>query len=777
MRLRRITRLRPASRQESESAGCQAHPDPRVRFEWQRSESFEGKGSVKISDCISRILLSLITVAAAQPALTQTVIATVPVGYNPQFLAINRNTNTVFVTNDDATVTVINGNTNATATVLLGSAPGPVAVNPNTNMIYTTLSSSNAIAGIDGSSLGTFALPAGRNPWTIAMDPIRNKIYAGNMADATVTAIDGSSQQTNVIQAGSGPAALGVNSASNTIYVADNNSGAVTVIDGGNFATSTIPVGDGPSAVSVDSLRNKTYVANSRSNTVTVIDGSTKATTPVRLGAYPSDLALNTVTNQIYVLNHDDATVTVIDGNTLGTRTIDNVGGAYNWPQHVVVDEVNNQIYVLTGSYASAGSVYRIDGATSQVSSPVMVGRCANNLALNEVTHRLYVTNGCEHSVSVLAIPGTPSRFVPVPPCRVVDTRNPNGPFGGPAITANTSRAFLVPMSGCNIPPVASAYSLNLTVVPHGPLGFVTVWPSGLDQPGVSTVNSFDGRVKANALIVPSGAAFGITVFATNTADIVLDINGYFEPATYHGGLAFYPLAPCRAVDTRNPNGPLGGPYIRGNSSRNFPVLSSKCNLPHGAQAYSMNFTAVPHGPLGYLTVWPSDQQQPFVSTLNAYTGQPTANAAIVPAASNGDISAFVSNDSDLVIDVNGYFAPPGSGGLSLYPMLPCRSFDSRLVTGPFAGKLAVPVATSVCEPPRSAQAYVFNATAIPQGSLGFLSLWPDGQQQPLVSTLNAIDGAIASNMAIVPTANGAIDAYASSTTNLILDITSFFAP
>jgi hypothetical protein len=54
--------------------------------------------------------------------------------------------------------------------------------------------------------------------------------------------------------------------------------------------------------------------------------------------------------------------------------------------------------------------------------------------------------------------------------------------------------------------------------------------------------------------------------------------------------------------------------------------------------------------------------------------------------------------------------------------------------------------------------------------------LWPDGQQQPVVSTLNAYDGFITSNMAIVPTTNGSIDAYAAGLTQLILDISGYFA-
>jgi hypothetical protein len=65
----------------------------------------------------------------------------------------------------------------------------------------------------------------------------------------------------------------------------------------------------------------------------------------------------------------------------------------------------------------------------------------------------------------------------------------------------------------------------------------------------------------------------------------------------------------------------------------------------------------------------------------------------------------------------------------------------------------------------------------VPPGPLGFLTLWPQGATQPLVSTLNAIDGSITSNMAIVPTTNGSVSAFSSNPAHLILDISGYFAP
>jgi hypothetical protein len=193
--------------------------------------------------------------------------------------------------------------------------------------------------------------------------------------------------------------------------------------------------------------------------------------------------------------------------------------------------------------------------------------------------------------------------------------------------------------------------------------------------------------------------------------------------------------------------------------------------------AYSLNVTAVPGGSLGYLTMWPSGQAQPLVSTLNSPTGAVTANAAIVPAGSSGEVSVYVSNASDVVLDVNGYFAAPSANGLSLYTTTPCRVLDTRTGSGAFNGALGVDVVNSSCAPSSMAQAYVLNATVVPTSSLGSLTLWPAGETQPVVSTLNANDGAVTSNMGIVPTVNGSIDAFSSSSTQLILDISSYFAP
>jgi hypothetical protein len=372
-----------------------------------------------------------------------------------------------------------------------------------------------------------------------------------------------------------------------------------------------------------------------------------------------------------------------------------------------------------------------------------------------------------------------PLGFVPVTPCRIADTRSANGPFGGPLVAAQSTRNFPVPSSACNIPATATAYSLNIAVVPRGLLGFLTVWPTGQAQPVVATLNSIDGRVKSNAAIVPAGTNGAISIFVTDATDVVIDINGYFVPNNDPTALAFYPLTPCRVADTRNPAGPLGGPQFAAGSVRTFPVPSSNCNIPAGARAYALNFAAVPSGPLGYLTAWPTGQTQPGVASLNATTGAVTANAVIVGAGTSGSVDVYALSATDLVIDITGYFAPPGVGGLSLYNVAPCRVLDTRLPAGslPFSGARDVNVAASPCGTPAAAQAYVFSATVVPPAPLGFLTMWPQGQARPPTATLNAGDGAVTSNLAIIPTVNGSVSAFALSSTHLVLDVFGYFAP
>ena len=746
-------------------------------------------------------VLATILLAMVRPVFSQTVIGTVPVGNTPTYVAANSATNKMYVTNyGDSTVTVIDGATNATSTVTVGAHDEFLVINQVTNKIYVNNRLDNTVSVINGANNQVIKTIGGFNhPIVSDLNPITNKVYvpnSGNGTDNTMGIIDGTTDTLiNTITVGLVPIAAAVNPVTNKIYVVNqcgnsnncSSNGTVTVVDGVTLATTSVDVGWNPRWFWSTSSPNKIYVMNACGNnsgsadclangtptqgSVTVIDGATNATSNVNTGMASGALVLNEVTNEAYVANGGDNTVTFINGASLATTSV-TVG---TQPADVEVDPVTYKVYVT--NYGD-NTVDMIDGLTHHIST-VGVGGGPGPAIVNPVTNRYYEINTNDNTVSVLAGGNpNPAQFVALTPCRVVDTR-PSAGGNGP-IPGGTAESFTLPqLGGCNIPATATAYSLNVTVVPNGRLGYLTIFPTGTTQPTASTMNSTDGRTKANAAILPGGYQGAVSVYVSDTTNVILDINGYFTSPGAQT-LQFYPLTPCRLVDTRNPNGPLGGPFLSV-GERDFPITQSSC-IPQGAdvKAYSLNFTAIPYPSgqhLGYLTAWPEGEAQPTVSTLNNPTATNVANAAIVPAGTGGGISVYVPQTTNLAIDINGYFAAPGSGGLSLYPTAPCRVLDTRQGNGPFSGELTVNVEGSDCTLPSSAQGYVFNATVIPADGFHYLTLWPDGEPQPTVSTLNAADGFITSNMAVVPTNNGKIDAGASGTTQLLLDISGFFAP
>jgi YVTN family beta-propeller protein len=751
-----------------------------------------------------------VAVAALLPLLAQTLIGTVNVGVVPGYLLANTVTNKIYVENicgsdpncaSPGSITVIDGATDQATNIPVGNNPQFMVMNTATNKLYVTNRNDGTVSVINGATNQVIkTITVGPNPVGADANPLTNRIYItnyGNRKGNTVSIIDGNADQViATVTVQYAPIIAAVNPVTNKIYVVnrcatDGNdcyydgsgtNSTLSVIDGAtNAVSTTVTLGKWSSVMLLNTVTNKIYVGNSCGNdsscmgsgsdantigTINAIDGVTLATSTVTAGKGTTGMTVNTVANQIYMTNATDNTMLIVDGATLNTMLL-NVGTA---PADVEVNPATFKIYVTNNG---DNTLSMIDGINHNQNT-IGVGSGPASATVNPITNRIYVINSNDNTVSVIAGGSSdPVEFVPVPPCRVIDTRQPHDN----PIPAKTFRDFDIPTLNalCGIPANAAAYALNVTAIPTSTLHYLTIWPTGETQPVASTLNS-DGRTKANAAIVPAGAGGAVRIYVTDTTDVLLDINGYFIAAN-GSTLQFYPLTPCRVVDTRGSSGPLGGPEMMGGVPRDFPVLQSRCPIPNTAQAYSMNFTVVTNTPVRYLTVWPTGQGQPTVSTLNDRTGTNVANAGIVPAGTGGDIDAFVTDDTNLLIDINGYFAAPGPSGLSLYTSAPCRVLDTRNGNGYFSGELTVNVVASPCTLPNTAQAYVFNATVVPQVKLGYLTLWQDGVPQPGSSTLNAGDGVITSNMAVVPTTNGKIDAFASSPTQLILDISSFFAP
>jgi glucose/arabinose dehydrogenase len=121
--------------------------------------------------------------------------------------------------------------------------------------------------------------------------------------------------------------------------------------------------------------------------------------------------------------------------------------------------------------------------------------------------------------------------FYTVTPCRVLDTRDPPGPWGGPPLVAGTDRTFLAG-GRCGIPASARAVSANLTVVePSGP-GYLSIFPGEGATTTSSVINFRAGQIRANNALVMLGPGGDIVVrcgMGSGGVNFILDVNGYFD--------------------------------------------------------------------------------------------------------------------------------------------------------------------------------------------------------------------------------------------------------
>jgi hypothetical protein len=124
------------------------------------------------------------------------------------------------------------------------------------------------------------------------------------------------------------------------------------------------------------------------------------------------------------------------------------------------------------------------------------------------------------------------SQFHGLTPCRLIDTRNPTGALGGPALSAWSVRAFSL-AGACGVPGTARALSTNVTVVQGGAPGSLRIYAAGEAFPPSTAITFAAGRTRANnAMLKLSTDGTGtIQVYDESAANIhvIIDVNGYFE--------------------------------------------------------------------------------------------------------------------------------------------------------------------------------------------------------------------------------------------------------
>lgn len=113
--------------------------------------------------------------------------------------------------------------------------------------------------------------------------------------------------------------------------------------------------------------------------------------------------------------------------------------------------------------------------------------------------------------------------------------------------------------------------------------------------------------------------------------------------------LDFYTLPPCRLVDTR------GGSPLAAGIQATLPAAGS-CGIPAEARALTVNVTVVDPSAAGDLVVFPSGAPPPPANTVSFRPSSTRAGSAIVALGVAGEIDAWSTSTTHLVVDVTGYF-------------------------------------------------------------------------------------------------------------------------
>lgn len=258
----------------------------------------------------------------------------------------------------------------------------------------------------------------------------------------------------------------------------------------------------------------------------------------------------------------------------------------------------------------------------------------------------------------------TPAGFNPVEPDRVLDTRPGTSPDAllvvpkvkiGPTnileVQLTNLPGGLVPASG------VGAVSLNVTSSQSAANGFITVYPCGTLNT-VSNLNFQAGVNTANAVITPVSDTGTVCFYSSVETHLVVDVNGWFEDPS-----GFNPVDPARAFDTRDGDSPSSLLVVPTAVIGPLNTLEVQLtDLPgglvpeFGVGALSLNVTATGATGAGYITVYPCGTLN-SVSSLNFVAGVNKANLVLTPVSDTGTVCFAASVNTNIVVDVNGWFS------------------------------------------------------------------------------------------------------------------------
>lgn len=196
--------------------------------------------------------------------------------------------------------------------------------------------------------------------------------------------------------------------------------------------------------------------------------------------------------------------------------------------------------------------------------------------------------------------------------------------------------------------------------------GGTTVTIHGASFQNGATV-SFGGTAVAVTFNSSSQLTMTTPAHATGTVSLVVTnpdtgsgtrTNAFFY-APPPAATDFYTLTPCRVLDTRLANGPLGGPIFGPSAERSF-TLAGSCGLPADAVAVVANVTVISPAAAGYLSIDPGNAFFLGTATMTFEAGDLLSNNASLTLATDGSGTIRILNGSGgnthVTVDVTGYY-------------------------------------------------------------------------------------------------------------------------
>jgi hypothetical protein len=337
---------------------------------------------------------------------------------------------------------------------------------------------------------------------------------------------------------------------------------------------------------------------------------------------------------------------------------------------------------------------------------------------------------------------------------------------------------------------LASSTSPTVTSVsPNSglPAGGASVTISGTNFTGASVVKF--GTTAAATFSVGSATQITATSPAgTGTVDVTVTTPGgnSATSAADHFAYtlpraAYNAVTPVRLLDTRIGGGPLGPGAVR-----SLTVAGVTPGAPAGATAVVLNVTVTDTTAPSYLTVYPAGSSRPVASNLNWVAGETIPNLVTVQVGTGSAISIFNgAGSTDVVVDLEGYFAAPSGTAGGEVALAPARITDTRAGSGqPNAGSTLGPTNTLTVQvtgaggvPATGVSAAILNVTVTNTTAASFLTIWPTSASRPTASNLNWTSGMTVANRVIVPvSATGQISVYnGSGSTDAVIDVSGYF--